>query len=462
MEPLEGQMDGTSSPVDVSTKLQRIAKLAKESPGMGMTTLAHHIDVAFLREAHRRTRKDGAAGIDRRTAADYSENLEGHLEDLLGRFKSGRYRAPAVRRVHIPKGNGKTRPIGIPTFEDKVLQRAVTMVLEAVYEQDFMDCSYGFRPGRSAHQALEAVWEGLTAMRGGWVLEVDIESFFDHLDHGHLRDFLGQRARDGVLRRAIDKWLKAGVLEGGELKRSATGTPQGGVVSPLLANVYLHHVLDSWFESAVRPRLRGQVFLVRYADDVVIAFEREDDAYRVMEVLPKRFGKYGLTLHPEKTRLVRFPQPPYRWRAGRRGNSKALDFERPGTFDLLGFTHFWGQARRGGWALFRKTAASRFRRAVRAVYEWLRAHRHWSVAEQHRALSRKLRGHWAYYGITGNFRRLCAFRRVVIRAWQKWLNRRSRGNTMPWSRFNRLLARYPLPRAQVVHSVFRRAANPSS
>ncbi len=453
-------MNGSSSPVDVSTKLQRIAELAKGSPGMVMTTLAHHIDASFLREAYRRTRKDGAVGIDGQTAQDYAVDLEGNLEDLLARLKSGRYRAPAVRRVHIPKGGGKTRPIGIPTFEDKVLQRAVTMVLEAVYEQDFLDCSYGFRPGRSAHQALEAVWKGLTAMRGGWVLEVDIKSFFDHLDHCHLRSFLDQRVRDGVLRRAVDKWLKAGVVEGGNLQRNEAGTPQGGVVSPLLANVYLHHVLDTWFEREVRPRLRGQVFLVRYADDVAIVFAREDDACRVMEVLPKRFGKYGLTLHPEKTRLVRFPQPPYRWRAGRRGNSLALGFERPGTFDLLGFTHYWGMTRRGGWALFRKTAASRFRRSVRAVYDWLRRHRHLSVAEQHRLLSLKLRGHWAYYGITGNFRRLVAFRRVVLRAWQKWLNRRSRGNHMPWSRYRRLLVRYPLPRAKVVHSVYRRVAKP--
>ena len=230
-------MNGTSSPESVSTKLQRIAGLAKEAPEVVMTTLAHHIDTNFLREAHRRTRKDGAAGIDGQTAREYAADLEGNLEGLLSRFQSGRYRAPAVRRVHIPKGGDKTRPIGIPTFEDKVLQRAVTMMLEAVYEQDFVDCSYGFRPGRSAHQALEEVWAGLTAMRGGWVLEVDIKSFFDHLDHGHLRGFLDQRVRDGVLRRAIDKWLKAGVMEAGRLRRAETGTPQGGVISPLLANV---------------------------------------------------------------------------------------------------------------------------------------------------------------------------------------------------------------------------------
>lgn len=418
MEPLEGTTSGALNPIDVSTKLQRIAMLAKMAPKAALTSLAHHIDVAFLEEAFRRTRKDGAPGIDGSTAVTFAAKLQ---ENLQSRLKSGSYRAPAVRRVLIPKANGKTRPIGIPTFEDKVLQRAVTMVLEAVYEQDFMACSFGFRPGRSAHQALETMWEGLTAIRGGWVVEVDIKSFFDNLDHRHLRSFLDQRVRDGVLRRMVDKWLKAGVLEGGELRRTESGTPQGGVISPLLANVYLHHVLDVWFEREVRPRLRGQAVLVRYADDVAIGFADEDDARRVFAVLPKRFE----------------------------------------TFDLLGFTHHWARATRGGWALFRQTAKDRFRRAVRSMSDWMRDHRHWSIFEQHEMLSRKLRGHMAYYGITGNFRRLDAFRTVVTRLWHKWLARRSQRG-LPWPRFKRLLVSFPLPRAEVVHSVFRRVAKPST
>jgi RNA-directed DNA polymerase len=267
MELLEGKMKGTSSPDVVSTKLRQIAELARRSPSMVLTTLAHHIDEKFLADAHRRTRKDGATGVDRQTADEYAQQLQENLRSLLCRFKSGTYQAPPVRRVHIPKGNGKTRPIGIPTFEDKVLQRAVTMVLEAVYEQDFLDCSFGFRPGRSAHQALQVLWETLTKMGGGWVLEVDIQGFFDSLDHGHLRSILDQRIRDGVIRRMIDKWLKAGVMERKELFRPELGTPQGGVVSPLLANVYLHEVLDKWFVTQVLPRLRGFAKLVRYADD---------------------------------------------------------------------------------------------------------------------------------------------------------------------------------------------------
>ena len=245
-------MTGTTSPRDISTRLQQIAELARRDRRV-LTTLAHHIDIEFLREAYRRTRKDGAAGVDGETAATYAKDLDENLRGLLDRFKSGEYWAPPVRRVHIPKGDGsRTRPIGIPTFEDKILQRAVTMVLEAVYEQDFLDCSYGFRPTRSTHDALQALWDGLMKMHGGWVLEIDIEKFFDTLVHEHLRTFLDRRVRDGVLRRTINKWLKAGVLEAGELHYEDAGTPQGGVISPLLANVYLHEVLDMWFESEVK------------------------------------------------------------------------------------------------------------------------------------------------------------------------------------------------------------------
>jgi len=445
-------MPGTPSPTSVSTKLQRIAELARRSPSTALTTLAHHIDVDFLREAYRRTRKDGAPGVDRQTAEEYARNLEANLQALLDRFKSGTYRAPPVKRVHIPKGDGsRTRPIGIPTFEDKVLQRAVAMVLEAIYEQEFLDCSYGFRPNRSAHQALDALWKTLTEMKGGWVLEVDIKGFFDSLDHGHLRGFLDQRVRDGVLRRAIDKWLKAGVMEGGLLTHPDTGTPQGGVVSPLLANVYLHEVLDRWFETQVRPRLAGRAVLIRYADDFVIALSAEADARRVLEVLPKRFGKYGLTLHPEKTRLVRFRRP-----TSPDGGKRDA---RPGTFDLLGFTHYWGRSLRGYMVLKRQTAKGRIHRSLKQVAQWCRVNRHQSIVEQQRSLNLKLRGHYSYYGITGNFRVLARFQWGVQSAWCKWLNRRSQKSGMTWARFCALLKRYPLAPPRVVHSVYR-AANP--
>jgi RNA-directed DNA polymerase len=440
-------MPETSRSESVSTRLQQIAKRARDFPDSVWTTLAHHIDVDFLREAFGRTRKDGATGVDGQTAADYEVNLEANLRDLLDRFKSGTYFAPPVKRVHIPKGDGRTRPIGIPTFEDKVLQRAVVMVLESIYEQDFKECSYGFRPGRSAHQALLALWKALMDMGGGWVLEVDIQSFFDSVDHGHLRGFLDLRVRDGVIRRAIDKWLKAGVMEDGSVRRSEEGTPQGGVISPLLANVYLHEVIDKWFDSEVRPRLRGSATLIRYADDFVIAFESEDDARRVLKVLPLRLGKFGLTLHPTKTRLVEFNRP-------------RADGPRPGSFDLLGFTHFWGRSRKGTWIVKKKTAASSFRRALRKVADWCAKHRHQSLRDQHAALSRKLRGHYAYFGTTGNADHLSRFRERVRHLWQKCLNRRSQSHSMPWERFELLEKRYLLPPIVVVASIYRRAANP--
>lgn len=444
-------MPGTPSPESISTKLERIATLARYRPTLVLTSLAHHIDVTFLREAYRRTRKDGAVGVDGQTADTYAVNLEANLQALLDRLKAGTYKAPPVRRVHIAKGEaGKTRPIGIPTFEDKILQRAVAMVLEAIYEQDFLPCSYGFRPGRSAHEALQAVWDALTEMHGGWVLEVDIQGFFDTLDHGHLRTILDQRVRDGVLRRVINKWLKAGVLEEGRIRHPETGTPQGGVISPLLANIYLHEVLDQWFETVVKPRLKGRVHLIRYADDFVILCSREDDARRVYAVLPKRLGKYGLTIHPEKTRLKRFQQP--------RGPVERST--RPATFDLLGFTHYWGRSRRGYWVVKRQTARTRFRRAVATAARWCQRCRHWPLADQQRRLNSMLRGHYAYYGITGNSRRLAAYRYEVVHVWRKWLARRSQRARMTWTRFFRVLERYPLAPAVVTHSIYRHAAKP--
>jgi group II intron reverse transcriptase/maturase len=447
MEPLKGKAAETSGSGTVSTKLQRIAELAKRAPQVALTTLAHHMDMDWLREAYRRTRKDGAVGVDGQTANAYRVHLEENLRSLLERAKSGTYQAPPVRRVHIPKGRGETRPIGIPTFEDKVLQRSVAMLLEAAYEEDFLDCSYGFRPGRSPHQALEALWKQLMSMNGGWVLEIDIRKFFDHLDHRHLRAILRQRVRDGVLLRLIGKWLKAGVLESGGVSYPGAGSPQGGVISPLLANVYLHEVLDTWFERTVKPRLYGRASLIRYADDAVMVFAREDDARRVLAVLAKRFAKYGLTLHPEKTRLVAFQRPRRRARQG--GSPEP----RPGTLDLLGFTHFWGLSRKGNWVVRRKTAKDRFTRALRSVAQWCRTCRHWPIRKQWDMLVLKLRGHYAYYGITGNTRAICRFRTAVERIWRKWLSRRSRRAYIAWDRFVLFMRRYPLPPARAIRAL---------
>ena len=424
----------------VLTKLQRIAELAREDPQRSFLSLAHHIDIEFLREAFRRTRKDGAPGVDGQTAAEYEKDLEKNLGSLLDRLKSGTYYAPPVRRVQIPKGDGKgTRPIGIPTLEDKILQRAVTMVLEAIYEQDFLDCSYGFRPERSAHQALEALDRGLRQMGGGWVLEVDIKSFFDTISHFQLRTILDRRVRDGVLRRTINKWLKAGVLEGQQLSHPDAGTPQGGVISPLLANIYLHEALDTWFYAEVQPHLNGRAFLIRYADDAVAVFTCEADARRVKAEFEKRFSEFGLTLHPTKTRLVHF-RP--RGRTPGQGDG-------PGSFDFLGFRHLWGRSRRGSWVVQRKTAPDRFGRTLKRLRLWLRQNRHRKVREQHARLVRALVGHDGYYGIRGNIVALRRLRYELSRVWRSVLTRRGGRRQMPWDRFKSLLTRYPLPPASL-------------
>lgn len=435
-------MGETSSSPTVSTRLERIAKLAQEMPDRPLTTLAHHMNIDFLREAYRRTRKVGARGVDGQSAEQYAQHLEANLQTLFDRVKSGTYRAPPVRRVHIPKGDGsQTRPIGIPTFEDKVLQRAVTMLLEAVYESSFLDFSYGFRPGRSAHQACQALQEAMTWMAGGWVLEVDIKNFFDTLDHECLRQILSRRVRDGAIVRLIGKWLNAGVMEGLELSHPEAGTPQGGVISPLLANIYLHEVLDEWFVNDVQPRLLRRAVLVRYADDFVLVFACKTDAERVLEVLPKRFGKYGLALHPDKTRLVPFHRPDRK--DGYNGG--------PGSFELLGFTHHWALSRKGKWVVRKRTAKDRFSRTLRRIGDWCRVHRHDDVEVQHRALSRKLTGHYAYFGVTSNAAALHRLLHETKAIWRKWLSRRSQRALISWEKMHRLLERYPLPPPRIVH-----------
>lgn len=444
-------MAGTPIPRTVSTRLEQIATRAREAPGMVFTNLAYLIDLDMLTEAYRRTRKSGAVGVDERTAAEFEENLEDNLQNLWRRMKEGSYRAPPVRRVHIPKGEGKTRPIGIPTFEDKVAQRAVAMVLEAVYEQDFYDCSHGFRPGRSPHGALEAFWKQAMRLGGGWVLEVDIEKFFDTLDHRQLREFLDRRVRDTGIRRLIGKWLNAGVLEEGQLTQNVLGTPQGGVISPLLANVYLHEVLDRWFYEMASPAMEGPVHLVRYADDFIILCRSEQDARRLERVIPKRFAKFGLRVNLEKSRLVDFRRP------RKEGGENAP--RKPGTFDLLGFTHYWGRSRNGKWVVKRKTASSRLQRSLKAVSEWCRRNRHKPILEQHQRLSRALLGHFQYYGITSNARRLSQFRHQLIRIWRKWLNQTSQKAGKTWAWMNRFLARCPLPPVKMYRS-FVYAAKP--
>ena len=437
----------TLGSANLSTNRQRIAELARTKAGTALSSLHHVIDLEWMKEAYRLTRKDGAPGIDGVTAADYEANLEANLLDLLERIKSGRYVAPPVRRAYIPKADGSDRPLGIPTFEDKVAQRAIVMVLEAIYEQDFLPCSFGFRPGRSAHQALIALRLAFMGRQGlRWVLDVDISKYYDTIQHNHLRAFLDRRVTDGVIRRMIDKWLKAGVLECGLLHHATEGTPQGGVVSPVLANIYLHHVLDQWFEQDVRPRLKGNSIFVRYADDSVMAFEVLEDARRVLAVLGKRLARYGLTLHPDKTRLVDFRfHRPEGTRHPETGGT---------TFNFLGFTHVWGRSRKGINGVRQVTDKGRYARAVAAVMDWCRRNRHRPLRDQHAHLSAMMRGHYAYYGISGNYRRLRWYAHEVVRVWKKWLSRRDRQGVFTWNRLNALLKRHPLPPARIIHRYY--------
>jgi group II intron reverse transcriptase/maturase len=414
--------------------------------------LNHYLTVDWLKTAYEGVKPESAPGVDGQSWSDYGKNLEENLRGLLQRAKSGSYFAPPVKRVHIPKGDGKeTRGIGMPTIEDKVLQRAIAMLLEPIFEQDFKYFSYGFRPGCSAHQALACIWSQGMHQGIQWIVEVDIRKYFDTLKKEWLRKFLDRRVRDGVIRRLMGKWLAAGVWEKGQLSYPEDGTPQGGVISPLLSNIYLHEVLDCWYVEEVKPRMKGRTFLVRFADDFILGFEKKEEAEKVYRVLFKRFEKYGLSLHPEKTRVVPFGRP-------EETKGEPNQGRKPGTFDFLGFTHYWGKSRTGHWVIRRKTMRKRFTRGLKAMSHWCRKSLHKPMREQVEQLGRKLKGHFGYYGITGNYVSLLRFRREVIGIWRKWLARRGDPQGMSWQRMRRLLDFFYIPEARVVHSIY--AAKP--
>ena len=427
----------------VTTKLQRLAAQAKRDPGRVFTNLAHLIDEDFLREAYRRTRKSSAAGIDGVTAMLYAEHLDENLHDLYERLRKGRYQAAPVVRVWIEKEDGGRRPIGKPAFEDKIVQRAVAMLLEAIYEPDFSDSSYGFRPGRSPHDALREVRTRCMTEGIGWIVDADVSGYFDNIDRTRLREVLRRRVNDGGIIRLIGKWLRAGVMEDGVLDHPETGVVQGGVISPVLANIFLHHVLDEWFERVVQPRLKGRSFLIRFADDFVIGCELEADSRRIMAVLPKRFGRFGLTIHPEKTVMIEFRKPTPRKGSGD-GN---------GTFDFLGLTHYWMKSRRGYWVINRRTARKRLRRTKKSLWRWCRANRHLPMKDQYRMLCQKLRGHFQYYGISGNYRLLSEVRQHAEETWRYWLSRRSHKGAISWEKFQKLKAVFGLPIPKIVHQI---------
>jgi len=418
------------------TDISRIAELAKEDPKRQFYSIAHLITVGAMQEAFRGLRKDASAGIDGVTYEQYETNVEENIRKLHQRLKEGKYRVQPLRRVYIPKEDGKQRPISIPALEDKIVQKVVVDLLNAIYEQDFLDCSYGFRPGRGQHQALDEVGRVICARPTGWVLEIDIRSYFDTIVRSALVDMIEERVTDGSVLRLIGKWIKVGVIEDGRLLVSETGTGQGQPISPLLANIYLHHVLDKWFEDEVKPRLKGEAYEIRFADDAILCFQHKEDAEKVLAVLPKRFGKYGLTLHPEKTRLIEF---------GRHAAKNARkQGKKPETFNFLGFVHICARSRQGKFTVHVKTIAKRLRRGLKAVWAWCKQHRHDPVSEQRKTLNAKLRGHYQYYGRRTNSRAIRQFYQRVRRIWREWLSRRTRGTPLTWERFEAMLRQHPL------------------
>src|SRR5215467_12518293 len=428
----------------MSTDINRIAELAKEDPKRQFYSIAHLITVGALYEAFRSLRKDASAGIDGVTYEQYEAHAEENIRQLHQRLREGKYRAQPLRRVYIPKEDGKQRPISIPALEDKIVQKTVVDLLSAIYEQDFLDCSYGFRPGRGQHQALDEIGRVICTRPIAWVLEIDIRSYFDSIVRSALIEMIEERVTDGSVLRLIGKWIKVGVIEDGRLLVSETGTGQGQPISPLLANIYLHHVLDKWFEDEVKPRLKGEAYEIRYADDAILCFQHKEDAEKVLKVLPKRFEKYGLTLHPEKTRLIEFGRYAAK-NAGKQG-------KKPATFNFLGFVHICARSRQGKFTVHVKTIAKRLARGLKAVWQWCKQHRHDAVSEQQKTLNAKLRGHYQYYGRRTNYRAIRQFYKRVCRIWREWLGRRTRAKPLTWERFADMLGQHPLLRPRITHA----------
>lgn len=442
--PLQAdQAHGTPRPEPILHRLKRIAEQAQQYPDMQFTTLAHLLDELMLERAFWSLKPNSAPGTDRVTWHQYKRELKENLEDLLNRLKSKTYRPQPVKRHWIDKENGKRRPLGIPCLEDKVVAKAVALLLEQIYEQDFKDFSYGFRPGRSCHDASHRLRNELLQQGITCVIDCDVSSFFDNLEHDTLLSLVKNRVNDGALLRLLRLMLEAGIMEGRELVFPEKGSPQGSVISPLLGNVYLHEVLDTWFTDTVIPHCRGKVILIRYADDFIIGCQHGDDARRIMKVLPKRFAKYGLQINTEKSKLVEFARP-------RRTHARKPRGPQHRTFSFLGFVYYWGKTYRGSYTIKRKTEGKRISRSTSAIRQWCRDHRHDPLAKQHAILCAKLRGHYQYFGVRCNSGAMNQVYYEAVRAWRFWLRRRG-GRKWTWQKFNSLLEDYPLPRPRIVH-----------
>ena len=424
----------------MSPGLLRVMDRARRNPDERQFSLAYLIDKEALRRSYNRVKKNSAVGVDGVTKEQYGQELDANLKDLHGRMKAMKYRHQPIRRVHIAKDKNQKRPIGISCLEDKVVQGALTEILGAIYEQEFIEGSYGFRPKRSTHDALKALYNAVRQGQANVILEADVKSFFDKVHRRTMTEMLDERIADKSFMRLVGKCLHVGVLEGKVFTRPDEGTVQGSIISPMLGNIYLHNVLDKWFEQQVKPRLKGKSELIRYCDDFVIGFEHMADAKRVMDILGKRFAKYQLSLHPDKTRLIDFRCPPINQKGGKG----------PGNFDFLGFTVYWRRNRKGGgWHVASKTRKARLTRAIVRVYEFCRCQRHKPIPMQHAALVSRIRGHLVYFGVNDNYRSLYALVYWATKAWHKWLNRRSQRSRLNWERFQDLLKDYPLPQPKV-------------
>ena len=433
----------TQSRTDAQHALDRVREAARKDKEVKFTALLHHVTVDRLRAAYFRLERKAAPGVDGVTWEQYGAGLEENLRDLHMRLHRGAYRAKPSRRAYIPKADGRQRPLGIAALEDKIVQRAMVEVMNAIYEVDFLGFSHGFRPGRSQHNALDALAVGILRKKVNWVLDADIRGFFDAIDHEWLMKFVGHRIADQRVLRLIQKWMNAGVLEDGKWTACKEGTPQGATVSPLLANLYLHHVLDLWVQSWRRRQARGDVVIVRYADDFVVGFQYPEDALRFLDALKERLRRFSLELHPDKTRLIEFG----RYAVERR---ESVGKGRPETFDFLGFTHICARTRAGEFLLERRTMKKRMRAKLGEVKTETMRRRHLSVRKQGEWLGGVVRGYFAYHAVPTNIRTLQAFRREATRVWRRALRRRSQRDRTNWERMNRLAERW-LPRARILH-----------
>ncbi len=425
---------------NMSPGLLRVMERARRNPQERQFSLAYLIDKDALRRAYGRLRGIAAVGVDGVTKEEYGKDLEANLQDLHERLKKMKYRHQPILRVHIPKDRDRTRPIGISTTEDKIVQGALREILDAIFEQAFLECSHGFRPRRKPHDALKALNQAVRRGEANVILEADIVSFFDSIDRPKLLEMLQERIADKSFIRLITKCLHVGVLDGETFSKPEEGTAQGSIMSPILGNIYLHYALDKWFEEEVKPRLRGKSALIRYCDDFVICFECPEDAKLVKDAIGERLARYRLHLHPEKTRLVDFQRPTVDQTRGKG----------PGTFDFLGFTIYWRRNYQyRGWHISWKTRKARLTKIIGNIYDLCRRQRHRSVPEQHKALKRRIQGHFNYFGVNENQRSLSVLVYYAERAWYKWLNRRSQKASLNWKRFRDLLSDFPFPKPKV-------------